>query len=365
MVLRGTTYQPDFADYPSGSEEWVRGGLQGDESPPDRLPYVNDLQVLVWATETGPRLAPPEFTLLVAMSKLYRHNQEWLTISQAQLADMANFPSQDKVCKVMRKLKALDMVQIKAVYKDNLRQHSQYRLAGFLTGWRPFDKTDATQDPFLDRLEEAKDEINRLRHLLASYESDMPAQHREEEDPSLVTTIEELPIEEEGTPVMPNQHNGESEEQDWVWRALVANPTLFEKFNGGFNAAYAYFSRKPLELSSRMAGLEQDQKAREESEEDTKPGRGRRKRTTEVNEEYIEKMVGEFPTLDVRDEIAQAMDHKSANNYTDMQRYVRNWLKRSLDWQKQREARGGQGRSLHERRIEAEKRIPIKPPRRV
>ena len=334
MTLK--SYSPDFADRPEAAEEWARGNLEGDVEDVPNLPFINDLQVLIWATETGPRLLPRQFALLVAMSKLYRRDQEWLTINQGQLADMANFASKDAVCKTMRELKALDLVHVKGRFRDNLRKESEYRLAGFLHGWRPFDKTEATSNPLLDRLEEAKDEIADLKRRLVAYEGDMPVEHREEDDTSLSTYPESNEEEEGTTPVMPSQHNGDSTQAQWVHDTLVEHPELFRGFNGGFNAAKAYFIRNPLQLTNQLQGLEIQADAQEKAGTSVK---AQRTRATEITPEFVEKMVEQYPELEVQSEIEDAMNHTARQKAIDLQQYVRTWLRKSENWRKERAAR--------------------------
>lgn len=64
----------------------------------------------------------------------------------------------------------------------------------------------------------------------------------------------------------------------------------------------------------------------------------REKRITEVDQEFRDLMVSEFGSHlggdgEVNDQIDLAMNHKAAGNYTDLQAYVRNWLKKARSFQ--------------------------------
>lgn len=62
----------------------------------------------------------------------------------------------------------------------------------------------------------------------------------------------------------------------------------------------------------------------------------KKKRTTVVTAEFRQKMVDEFSVLgdqmEVDHQIDLALAHKSVKNYTDLQLYVKNWLKRAVEF---------------------------------
>lgn len=61
-----------------------------------------------------------------------------------------------------------------------------------------------------------------------------------------------------------------------------------------------------------------------------------------VSQEFIDRMVEEFPAIDVQGQVELALSHKAALKYTNMEAYVRNWLKRAASWEADREgARAG------------------------
>jgi len=64
----------------------------------------------------------------------------------------------------------------------------------------------------------------------------------------------------------------------------------------------------------------------------------RRKRVTEVTDEFTAKMVQEFHEdlpgpFAVHDQLALALAHKASEKYHDKQTYVRNWLKKAVEYQ--------------------------------
>ena len=74
------------------------------------------------------------------------------------------------------------------------------------------------------------------------------------------------------------------------------------------------------------------------------PGKARKPRKTtpkvkaepSVSESFTAAMVEKYPDLDVPAEIDAALNHTAVLKYSDTQRYVQNWLRRSAEWAKER-----------------------------
>ena len=61
-----------------------------------------------------------------------------------------------------------------------------------------------------------------------------------------------------------------------------------------------------------------------------------------VSPEFIARMVEEFPTVAVPEQVELALSHKAADKYRpNLEPYVRNWLRRQAEWKAEREAQGG------------------------
>ena len=86
---------------------------------------------------------------------------------------------------------------------------------------------------------------------------------------------------------------------------------------------------------------------------------GRRKRVTEITDEFRTQMVaafagpsaGDYPSVyEVHDQIDLALAHKASTKYHDKQTYVRNWLKKAVEYQ---QARAPGGENTYDARQEA------------
>lgn len=93
-------------------------------------------------------------------------------------------------------------------------------------------------------------------------------------------------------------------------------------------------------LHEEPIGSSMAQKAKRASPRTKKP-------VIPLTDEQRERLIADFPDIDVPFQIELALDHSSARNYSDMNRYLRNWMNNQRLWgktsspSKQRESHNG------------------------
>lgn len=127
-TLTPTSHQPDFADTPTASDDWLRGNLDGDVRIAREPVY--DPIIMMCALRSGPKLSPAHETAYLGLCAHFTPDDDWIMVDQAAIAREAGL-HRTRIPRLLRDIASIFKIASEPVSgQDGARGlHRKYRLA--------------------------------------------------------------------------------------------------------------------------------------------------------------------------------------------------------------------------------------------